>query len=64
VFRQVRAVSDLLRRLPVKPSAKPTLVRTQHLPPRKTQGQAPSEMTQAIRLLWKLPPQISLPPGV
>jgi hypothetical protein len=39
-FPQVRPIFPPPRALPVKPSAKPTLVRTQHLPPSKTQGQA------------------------
>ena len=39
VFSQVSAVSRVSCRRPVKPSAQPTLVRTQHLPPRKTPGQ-------------------------
>jgi len=34
---QVTAAPEAIGRLPVKPSAQPTLVRTQHLPPAKPQ---------------------------
>jgi hypothetical protein len=40
VFQQFGALRNSLRRLPVKPSAQPTLVRTQHLPPHITPAQA------------------------
>jgi hypothetical protein len=33
MLSQVRHMAEAARRLPVKPSAQPTLVRTQHLPP-------------------------------
>jgi hypothetical protein len=39
VFQQLGALRNSLRRLPVKPSAQPTLVRTQHLPPHITPAQ-------------------------
>src|SRR5215472_9708449 len=38
VQSQVRAMPEIVGRRPVKPSAQPTLVRTQHLPPRETPG--------------------------
>src|SRR5215469_10347921 len=46
---QVRAMPEIVGRRPVKPSAQPTLVRTQHLPPAKPQVTASLRSQSALQ---------------